>query len=345
MSWDTARAAIDHVLREVMRHRLPDMTLGFHGGGEPTLNWEVLIQAVDYAKELAAKNAIRLHVSGSFNGFWPKKVRDYVIRNFTELSLSFDGLPAVQNVQRPAKGKTDSFTRVAATLRALDEARFPYGIRMTVTDETASRLAESIAYICGHFHPHKIQVEPAFEEGRARRNHSAVKNLRLFRDQFIRGYKTAEQHAIQLFYSGARLEALTTRFCLAACRAFVVTPDGDVTTCFETYGREHSLSREFFVGTYQADGHFLMDEEKLRRHFDRTVPRISHCEQCFCKWHCAGDCAVKAVAGKGGDGFKPSTRCRINQELTKFLILEKIRSGGGLLWVDPSKTGLKREKR
>ena len=337
MSWEIARAAIDFVMRGVMEHRLPEMTLGFHGGGEPTLNWKVLIQSVDYARSLAEKNQVRLNVSGAFNGYWSKKVLDYIVRNFTDLSLSFDGLPAVQNAQRPAKGKTDSFTRVATTLRALDQARVSYGIRMTVTDEAVTRMAESVSYICDHFHPRKIQVEPAFEEGRALRNHSAIKNLKMFIDQFIKSYKIAEQHQIQLFYSGARLEVLNTRFCLAACRAFVVTPDGDITTCFETYGPDHPLSQHFFVGKYQGKGNFLIDEEKLRRHFGRTIQRIPYCEQCFCKWQCAGDCAIKTIGRKNGDKFQPSTRCLANQELSKFLILEKIRAGGGLFWMNQNK--------
>lgn len=39
MSWEIAKAAIDLVLRGVISQGLPEMTLGFHGGGEPTLNW------------------------------------------------------------------------------------------------------------------------------------------------------------------------------------------------------------------------------------------------------------------------------------------------------------------
>jgi len=338
MSWEIAKAAIDFVMEDVIKYQSSAMTLGFHGGGEPTLNWEILTRAVDYARALAERHHIHLHVSGAFNGYWSKKVLSYIIQNFTELSLSFDGLPAVQNLQRPAKGKTNSFTRVAATLQALDQAHFLYGIRMTVTNETVTRLAESIAFICEHFHPQKIQVEPAFEEGRARQNRSAITDLNIFIDQFISGYKIAEQHQITLFYSGARLEVLNTRFCLAACRAFVITPDGDVTTCFEIYGREHPMSQYFIVGRYQGNGNFWIDDEKLRRHFNRTIQRISYCEHCFCKWHCAGDCAIKTVARETGDGFQPSARCLVNQEITKFLILRKIQASCGLLWVNQNKT-------
>jgi uncharacterized protein len=130
---------------------------------------------------------------------------------------------------------------------------------------------------------------------------------------------------------------LCERFCLAACRALVVTPDGDITTCFETYGREHPLSRHFIVGSYKGNGQFSIDEEKLHRHFNRTVKQISYCDKCFCKWHCAGDCAIKTLSEENGDGFQPTDRCVANQELTKFLVLRKIKENGGLIWVNESK--------
>ena len=333
MTWEVAQAAIDFVAQEVHKQEAPAMTLGFHGGGEPTLNWDILTKAVDYARALAERQQIPLHVSGAFNGYWPQNVLRYILRNFTDLSLSFDGLPAVQNLQRPAKGQPDSFTRVAETLHALDHAQFPYGIRMTVTNETVTQLADSIAFICAHFRPQKIQVEPVFEEGRARLNRSAITDLNIFVDQFRKGFTIATEHQITLFYSGARLDVLNTRFCLAACRAFVVTPEGDVTACFETYGREHPLSPHFLVGSYQGNGRFEIEAEKLQRHFDRTIRQIPYCAHCFCKWHCAGDCAIKTVAAETGDGFQPSARCFVNQELTKFLLLRKIQASGGVMWV------------
>ncbi|MBN2411870.1 radical SAM protein [candidate division KSB1 bacterium] len=332
MSWEIARDAIDYVMESVRLHNAPVMTLGFHGGGEPTLNWNILTRSVDYARCLADKNRVPLQVSGSFNGYWSRKILKYILNNFTELSLSFDGLPEVQNLQRPAMGNKESYPRVAETLHALDGADFPYGIRMTITNDTVDRLAESVAFICDNFHPQKIQVEPAFAEGRAIENHSLIKDIRVFIDQFMRAYSIAEKQKVTLFYSGARLNALTTRFCLAACRAFVVTTEGDVTTCFETYGREHPAGPRFFVGTYTGNGGFEINTEKRQKHFSRTVDEIPFCQNCYCKWHCAGDCEIKTTAASG-DGFQPS-RCLINQELIKYLILDKIKQNGGLLWVN-----------
>lgn len=332
MKWEIARAAIDYAVKKVIDAHLPTFTLGFHGGGEPTLNWDVLTQSVEYARDVSIKNNLSLQVTGAFNGYWTKEARKYILENFTEISLSFDGLPQIQNRQRPAVCQKDSFGKVAETLSALDEANFSYGIRMTVTNDSVHLMAENIAFICENFRPRKIQVEPVFLEGRARENQQEIADLTAFVEQFSAGHQKAVQHNIDLFYSGARPDSLTTRFCLAVCRALVVTADGFVTTCFETYGEDHPLSEQFIIGKYVGDGGFSIDSNKLERHFNRTVEKIPYCEACFCKWHCAGDCAIKASAFGNVDRFKPTDRCFINQEITKFLILDRLKKSGGLLW-------------
>jgi uncharacterized protein len=205
---------------------------------------------------------------------------------------------------------------------------------MTVTNGSVHRLDESITFICEHFRPNKIQVEPVFVEGRAKKNHAEVSDLDLFIDQFIKGLNRAEEKGIQLFYSGARLDVLTQRFCLAACRAFVVTPEGDVTTCFETYGRDHPLSDRFMVGRFRGEAGFNLQKKKIDDHFNRTVDDISYCDGCFCRWHCAGDCAVKTYAEKTPEGFQPTRRCYLNQELTKFLLLKNIKESHSLIWIN-----------
>ena len=344
MPWEIAQSAIGQVMSEVIKNKSSAMTLGFHGGGEPTLNWDILTRATDYTRSLAAKHNVPLHVTGSFNGYWSKKVCNYVIHNFTELSISFDGLPFIQNHQRPTRGKGNSFPKVAKTLQALDEVQFPYGIRMTVTKDSVHHLAEGVSYICENFRPRKIQVEPVFPEGRARRNGSMITDLNVFIEQFIRGIREAEKYHIALFYSGARLEPLTKRFCLAACRALIITPDGDVTTCFETYSREHPLSQKFIVGSYNKRGQFSIDNVKLRSHFSHTVQNISYCESCFCKWHCAGDCATKTSSNGSEGGHYPTDRCLVNQELTKFMILKRIKESEGLIWIDENKESIERRE-
>jgi len=122
MSWEVAKAGIDFVLSQVQKRSLKDMTLGFHGGGEPTMNWNVLTRATDYAHKKSQEYNLNLHVSGAFNGFWSEKICNYIIQNLTEISISFDGLAEVQNRQRPSLGNGDSFEKVTNTMKRLDAA-------------------------------------------------------------------------------------------------------------------------------------------------------------------------------------------------------------------------------
>ena len=204
---------------------------------------------------------------------------------------------------------------------------------MTVTNDSVHDLFQSITFICRHFRPYKIQVEPVFEQGRAVANDFSIKNPDIFIQQFMKAYSVAKEHGILLFYSGARPDVIGLRFCLAACRALVVTTDGDITTCFESYGREHPLSSHFIIGEYTGNGNFELDYDKLQRCFAHTVLDNPHCKGCFCKWHCAGDCTIKTLCEEKGCGFKTTERCIINQELSKFLLLQMIRKSKKPVWV------------
>ncbi len=335
MESETAMAAIDMIFRSIKENSLKHASLGFHGGGEPSLNWPLLTESVEYFKKLALQNNVSYDISGAFNGVWSSRAREYIIGNFTDLSISFDGPPEVQNLNRPAKGGGESFSGVSETLKELDRAGFRYGIRLTVTEETVHTLYNSVSFICDNFRPYKIQVEPAFEEGRAVVNNSILSSQDDFISQFIRSYRYAAEKNIEVFYSGARQGIITQRFCLAACRALVITADGDVTTCFESFGKEHPDSGLFFVGRYSGNGKFIIENDKLQRHYSRTVYNIKHCSECFCKWHCAGDCAAKNIAVSKGELLEPGSRCYINQELTMFMIMERIVKSGGFIWADP----------
>ncbi|VTR67840.1 putative radical SAM domain protein [Desulfosarcina cetonica] len=332
MPWITAKSGIDFVFEQIKRNKAQQLTIGFHGGGEPTLNRHVLTRAVEYSRAVAKKSDIELSATGSFNGYWDNEITKYIINNFTEISLSFDGLPQTQNRQRPTARNSNSSDKVMETLSALDAANFDYGVRMTVTSESASKLHENISFICKNFKPSKIQVEPVFMEGRAIQNKSAISDLDLFIEQITKGIETAGKYNIEVFYSGARLEAITNRFCLAALRALVVTPDGDITTCFEVYGKNHPHAQYFIVGKCSKNGRIDIDPDKLNKRLAVNSNQKRYCEACFCKWHCAGDCSIKTTPLGSDSKFVPSDRCYVNRQLTKLLIIKSIKDNGGLIW-------------
>ncbi len=322
-----ARAAIDTVVASVLENGGEEISLGFHGGGEPSLHPELIIGSADHARRAARRHGLALRLHGAFNGLAAPDggVGRYILDHFSEISLSCDGPPPIQDAQRPTVGGGPSSPAVIRTMTALDRRKVVYGIRMTVTERSVDGLAEAVAWIVDRHRPRRIQVEPVFRRGRARRDGLGPVPRDRFVRELVRSRTAAKSAGVEVFYSGARLDILTRRFCQAPCRALVVTPDGEVTACFEVHGRSHPAADRFIVGRYDGNGGFSIDRAALAAHIDRTADRLPECDGCFCKWHCAGDCATRET---GGD----SERCQLNRELIIHQLLDRIHRSGGLVW-------------
>ena len=336
MPADLAKRSIDFVFAGILRNCENRMTLAFHGGGEPFMNMPVMKAAVTHARRLAEENNIELTIAGSSNGVWSDATCRFVRTHFSEMSLSFDGLPEIQDRQRPDRSGGPSFPRVMKSIRSLDQSGFSYGIRMTVTDASVDQMAAGVRFVCQNSGARKIQVEPVFFEGRARYNHVSDMAPDLFVEQFKAAYEIARDHGVHLFYSGARPEVLTDRFCRSAGSAFIVTPEGDVSTCFEVHNRTHTQSDALIIGSYDKNAGFYFSKDRNSICRMQRVDDVFLCRNCFCKWHCAGDCTIRRINDRpGGEntGSLP-VRCYITQEITRYLLCRKIIESGGLVCTD-----------
>lgn len=327
MPLDLAKRAIDHVHKYALERGMEHFELAFHGGGEPTLNWEILTKAVGYArsKDLPAD------ISVSSNGIYTPKRLDWIINHLDGLSLSLDGPPHVQDRQRITHRGKGSFKNVIKSVEYFDKWHFAYGIRMTVTPESIPKHSSSVQFLINHTGTRQIQVEPVFPGGRGGDEWINEEDLDVFIEQFKEAYSIAFKHGVELIYSGARPSLITPYFCRAAYDALIVTSSGEISACFEVYSRDHPLSKHFFFGKFNDNGTIYIDYQRRHELLDSRSPdKLNYCQNCFCKWHCVGDCISKTFSNTAKDHFKPSPRCKVNREITKFLIMKKIAAAGGV---------------
>jgi uncharacterized protein len=336
LSLPLAKRGIEYVVGNARRLGRHSIGLAYHGGGEPTLNWHVLVESLRFARQRAGENGLALHASMATNGVLSDAKRRWIVQNMDALSLSWDGLPAVQDMHRPRPSGRGSHAAVWQTIEALEQAAFPYGIRMTVTSRSVDRLAESIAFLLARARPKRIQAEPVYDLGRGR-----DEQLHCSPEAFVSAFREAKsisgQHAVEMYFSAARMDVLTNRFCRSCGEGFSITPHGDISACFEVYDREAAFGERFLFGRLDsATGRFVFDEAKLDRLRNHTVERIPWCDGCFCRWHCAGDCQNKAHHAMQDGEFKGHPRCQITQALVLDQILAKIHHSGGMLWAEGS---------
>jgi uncharacterized protein len=134
----------------------------------------------------------------------------------------------------------------------------------------------------------------------------------------------AERLGVNLVYSGLRLDSLLSKFCAAAGDGFNVLPDGVVTSCYEITDNADPKAELFHYGRYDfTQKKFVFDFDKIRRLQKYSVENIPYCQNCFCKWHCAGDCISKVFDVSKSFQHQGSSRCALNRQLT-ITQLEKL---------------------
>jgi uncharacterized protein len=328
-----AKRAVDFVVENALERGEKHFEINFHGGGEPTQNWKTLTETVSHAQKLAEKHGLEFTAYTATNGVFSDKQLDWIVANLSGASVSFDGLPEVHDANRVTLSGGGSSGAVLHSLRRFEEEKFSYGIRMTVTAEMIKHLPDSVDFICANFHPGQLQAEPAFQIGRWADAPSA--ETAAFVAAFRRAAARARKHGAELTFSGARAGTLSNHFCAATQDLFALTPDGEVSSCYEVFDNKSPRSKIFIYGKEGAGRGWSFDREKIAFLRAQSVDNRPYCKGCFARWSCGGDCLQKILSIYGEKEFAGSGRCDIIRELTKDQILEKIAAAGGVFWHEP----------
>ncbi len=328
LSFELAKVAIDHVYQTACELGRQQFELSFHGGGEPMQAWAIMKEATAYARS----KDLRCSVSMVSNGVWSPSQREWVLNNMDEITISIDGGPETQNRQRPLVSGVGSAHTVMETITALDAAEFRYGIRMTAVAPWREQFPEDVRYLCENTGCLVFQVEPAFNVNRGEHQTPTFEEGDSFADGFMAAFEIAAQSGRNLAYSGVRLGLVTREFCTAPYNALIVNAAGQLVTCYEIASDNHTLATMSTIGNV-VDLRIDIDDHARNRLLNFLEDKQDdHCRDCFCQWHCAGDCYARASVPDGDTLRASKTRCYINRQLTARMLLRHIMQGDGV-WV------------
>jgi uncharacterized protein len=323
MPLQIAKDTIDTIIRNAKNQKTGEIVLGFHGGGEPTVNWPVLTGSFYYAKERCKAEKLRLNSSICSNGIMTTKKALWIIENIQDIAISIDGPPEIHNKQRPFQNGKGSFEKVAATIDLFNEHKKRYALRLTATEFSEKKLSQVIEFLIGRFHPLSICIEPLFICGRCETSGCKPPVREHFISEMIKAYKLGKANNISVTYSGNRISGLLSRFCGAQGSNFFVTARGDVTSCLEISNRNDPRADFFIYGSYDpSDGQFKFDEDKYKRLAGSQVQSMESCKDCFAKWHCGGDCLAKTPDLSKVSDHRNAYRCFINKTLIRDTLIK-----------------------
>jgi uncharacterized protein len=322
LSWQTAKQAIDIAFENSKTPQNGRFSLSFHGGGEPTLPQELFLKASGYARKLDPYCSI----SVTSNCVWDDRFRKAALAVLDEISISFDGNQITQDRQRPDKAGKGTFTRVMETISEIEQRNIRYGIRITVTRDSLPELHSNIQFLCENTTCQSIQVEAVYNQGKAEGTGLTINDVDQFVEAFMNAFYLAKSKGRQISYSSARPHLITNVFCSATSNALIITSDGEITACYEVFDRQHPLAEEFIIGKLNKNTGVELYPGKREQLLTKTEDNRADCKDCFCYFHCAGDCPPKAfLAKRSNDQF----RCSVTRAITKELILDRLIENNG----------------
>ncbi|MBF0317463.1 MAG: radical SAM protein [Nitrospirae bacterium] len=328
MPLEIAQAAIDVVATNGGLLGSKSFVVGFHGGGEPTVAWHIITGSIDYGLKKSQESGLDVEFHMATNGMLTDMQRKYIVEHFTTVNVSLDGPDYIQNHNRPKVNGGDSFSEVYESLLYFDQNGFHYGIHTTITDYTVARMEEIVSWLAGRFNLKYLQIEPAWFCGRCISSGEKSPDEDAFVENFLKVRVIAREKGINLFYSGARINVLTSKFCAAPGDGFNVLPEGVVTSCYEVTDMDDPRANIFHYGRYNHNSNtFDFDMKRMKELSKLSVENLPFCRDCFCKWHCSGDCLAKAVDSNNAFCHQGSFRCKLNRRLTLAQIEEQLLGG------------------
>lgn len=320
MSFELAKAAIEVVLSNAAKSESKLARIRYIGGGEPTVEWKLLQQVQEYflsrCREMGLLPWSRLVTNGTLlHG----ARADWIAKNLSFVTLSFDVLPHLQLSRAYADGRS-SHDVLMRTIRKLEESKVDFHVRVTVGVEAAGHLVEIVEFLAEHTQVRHVRLEPVAEIGRAVSMSVAKPADEVFLEQFTIARSVGKKANIdvtcKLFNNRFRNAA---RFCEAE---FSVAPDGGVSACHRYSRPETAGYALFHYGQLDADGTLTVDAQKLNRVRQISANTFEDCRRCPARWNCASGCLSARV--KFGEVQQHGPLCTLTRQLLHRSLVEAV---------------------
>ncbi len=290
MSLDTAKAAIDFLLRESGERKVLEVDFF---GGEPLMNFDVVRETVYYAKAEGEKLGKKFLFTTTTNGLLLDEERiKFLNEEMENVVLSLDGRPEVHDAVRKTVNGKGSFDIVIQKIKEFVKVRGDkhYYVRGTFTAKNLD-FAEDVLFLADNGFD-SISLEPVvtdIPDLAIKEEHLPAIGAEYERlcDEYVR--REAEGRGFLFFHFNIDLEggpclAKRVSACGAGNEYFSVVPGGDIYPCHQFAGDPAFRMGSVFTGIERGDIREKFAESCL---FTRKK-----CENCFAKFICSGGCSA-----------------------------------------------------
>ena len=309
-------AALDYFI-DRKRTSAPRLTISFLGGGEPMMSKHLIRMAVLHANQRAKENDFELWFKLITNGsIIPKEDINFLKENNIEVTVSYDILEEIQNLQRK------NHEKVTQNIKVLAEEDVILSINSVITPNNIHRQVEMVNEAKRNFPQiDYLSFEPMMELNEWATGTIGSSFYSDFIDHFLEARKIADINGIELTCSLLRnVDCTVERYCAGE---FAICPDGSITICPCVSSPDMPLYKDYVYGKIDEAGKITIDEYKLSKLLADDVYIYPECEACFAKWNCGGGCIN---TNRQDNKQQKQERCDFVRNFTKRILWERVKT-------------------
>ena len=291
-----------------------ELAIFISGGGEPTLTWDKVVFAVNYAEQRAQSQGKTLNIMLMSNGsLIDDTIANFIKQHGINIGISFDILPEVQNSQR---GKYDL---VAANIKRLLSIGVIPSVSAVITPDNVCLMTQMVQEIVNNFSGIKhLNFDPAVSDELFASEAELRAFYHSFADNFFNARALSGQHNITLDCNAIRhAQKIFPRYCEGK---LCLVPNGDISMCHTVSSPKETHYNDFTYGDVH-DGMVKFDMAVFSRLVNSDNYLMDRCHDCIARWHCAGGCMMCRL---NYNADKMSAVCDFTADMTTRLLLHRL---------------------
>lgn len=294
-------------------------------GGEPTMNWQVVKDLVEYGRSLEEPHHKKFRFTLTTNGvLLNDEILEFANREMSNIVLSIDGRKEVNDKMRPFRGGQGSYDTIVPKFLKVAKSRNQtnYYVRGTYTHGNLDFSKDVLHLADLGFE--QISVEPVVAEAK---DWYAIKeeDIPVLKEEYDKLAvelikRRKEGRGFNFFHFMIDLEggpcvAKRLSGCGSGTEYLAVTPWGDLYPCHQFVGQEAFLMGNVYDGIVNTA---LRDEFKCC-----NVYAKEKCKKCFAKFYCSGGCAANSYNFHGNINDAYDIGCELQRKRIECAVMIK----------------------
>jgi uncharacterized protein len=291
-------------------------------GGEPTLNKEVLLEALKYIDVLKEKGSLPKAVSVTLNTngiLLDEKILAQCKASGSVVAISIDGPKEVHDQMRVYSSGKGTFNEVIRSYRLAQQKGVKTGICVTIDRHNLFQMKEIVRWLAGELGAKGMGFNILIENSTDQAGDECDRYAEVVAQELIESFKVARAEGVYEDRMMRRVKNFLDKEpvisdCGGCGLQIVVSPDGKIGVCQAFCGE-----KEFFVTepmeTFEPESHPFWKQWRRRSPLANET-----CKSCIALGNCGGGCPYNAYRAKGTIDALDERFCAHAKATAHFLI-------------------------